>query len=144
MSAGGPEARGVAAPSGRFRVSVEGVGEAAFSACRGLGGRAGLLAVREGGHEGLRLFRDDVRWEPVVLERALGADRGLWEWFRSGEPRDGSIDLLAADGSVAARWTFRRGRAARWSAPELDAAAPSIAIEELELVHEGLSAERSA
>ena len=52
--------------------------------------------------------------------------------------RDGAITLLDPSGTAVARWTFSRGRPTEWRGPTLDAANVSVALEELEIVHEGL------
>ena len=121
-----------------FQVEIDGVGTADFSACRGLGGSSRHLAVHEGGHPGVRLFPDDFHWEPLLLERGLVSDPALWTWFREGEARDGRIAILAGDGTVVGRWSFQRGRVARWRTSDLDASVAAVAIESIEIVHEGV------
>ena len=121
-----------------FRIEIDGIGEAGFSRCRGLGARIEVVPVREGGAEGPRLLPGDVVWEPIVLERGWVRDRRLWEWFESHEPRGGAVEILTPEGEAAGRWTFRRGWPARWSGPSFDAARDELALEVLEIVHEGL------
>ncbi len=124
--------------SGCFRIEIEGIAAGGFSACSGLEGAAEFLAIREGGSESPRLFRGGIQWQPIRLERGFSSSPELWSWFQSGEPRNGSVVLLAADGSEACRWIFRRGRPARWSAPSLEAREEGVALEAVEIVHEGL------
>ena len=121
-----------------FRVEVEGIGQASFSRCRGLGARVDVLEIAEGGAPGPRRLPGDIHWDPLVLERGWVEDRGLWRWFSSREPRGGAVELLGPDGAVAGRWVFRRGWPSRWSGPSLDALQDAIALEVLEIVHEGL------
>lgn len=134
------------APSGNglFRVQVEGLPPLDLAACRGLTALARYLAVPEGGASSPRLFRDEIRFDPLVFQRLLDADSSLWEWFERGDARDGRIELLDASGAAVARWTFRRGRPTEWRGPALDATAVSLALEELEIVHEGLRREGPA
>ncbi|MBI4585641.1 MAG: phage tail protein [Planctomycetes bacterium] len=124
--------------AGRFRIEIEGVAAGGFAACSGLEGAAAFLTIREGGSESPRLFRGGVQWQPIRLERGFSSSPELWSWFQSGEPRNGSVVLLSADGSEAGRWIFSRGRPARWSAPSLDAREEGVALEAVEIVHEGL------
>ena len=121
-----------------FRVEIDGIGEAVFIRCRGLGARVEVVAVREGGAPGPRLLPGDVSWDPILLERGWIRDRRIWEWFQSREARSGSVDLLAPDGSLLGRWTFAGGWPARWTGPSFDADRDEIALEALEIVHEGL------
>ncbi len=124
--------------NGLFRAEIEGLPAFAFSSCRGLSALTRYLAIAEGGATSPRYFRDDQRFGPLVLERLLDADSSLWNWFECGDARDGAITLLDPSGTSVARWTFSRGRPTEWRGPTLDAANVSVALEELEIVHEGL------
>ncbi len=121
-----------------FRIEIAGIGTASFSQCRGLGAAVEVVAVSEGGRESPHLLPGLVHWEPIVLERGWVNDAKLWEWFQSRDARDGSIELLAPDGTAAGRWTFAGGWPSRWSGPVFDANRERIALEVLEIVHEGL------
>jgi phage tail-like protein len=121
-----------------FRVEIDGIGEASFSRCGGLGARVEVIRLEEGGAPGPRLLPGDIHWDPLVLERGWVRDRRLWEWFGSHEPRGGSIEILGTEGEAIGRWTFVRGWPSRWSGPSFDASRDEIALEILEIVHEGL------
>jgi len=125
-----------------FRIEIDGLGEASFSRCSGLGARVEVVRASEGGAAGPRLLPGEVRWDPLVLERGWVQDPRLWEWFESGEPRSGAVEILTPDGAPAGRWSFRRGWPARWSGPSFDAGRDEIALEVLEIVHEGLRWEK--
>lgn len=84
-----------------------------------------------------------TRYANVVLERGLTKDLSLWNWRQSvvnGKPdrRSGSIVLLDEAGQEVLRWNFHRGWPARWEGPALNAKANEVAIETLEIAHEGL------
>lgn len=51
---------------------------------------------------------------------------------------DGVIEVLGYGQDVVATWVFDRGLPARISGPRLDAKTGDIAIEELQIAHEGL------
>jgi len=71
-------------------------------------------------------------------------DTGLWWWYVAGltqslgARRDGSVILLTPAGTLAMSWTFHAGLAAKWVGPELNATQNAVAIEGLEIAHEGL------
>jgi len=46
--------------------------------------------------------------------------------------------LMTPLGTPAIAWTFRAGLAVKWNGPELNAMANAVAIESLEIAHEGL------
>jgi len=121
-----------------FNVRIDGIGEASFSRVSGLSAQVGVVEYREGGSDAPRLFPGDVRWEPLVFERGWVQDPRLWDWFERRDARAGTVEVLKPDGAVAGRFTFRRGWPARWSGPSFDANSSQIALEVLEIVHEGL------
>lgn len=79
----------------------------------------------------------------VVLRRALGADQELFRWREraaaKGDARDVHIDLYDGTGErPLATWALVGARPVRWSGPDLDALGNEVAMEELELTHDGL------
>jgi phage tail-like protein len=76
--------------------------------------------------------------DAVVLRRALGASRALHDWQLRQDRRRVTIRLHDASGEPRVEWELAGARPTKWSAPELDAKSEEVAIEELELVHEGL------
>jgi len=84
------------------------------------------------------------RWGPLVLRRALGTDRVLFEWrdrAAAGRryPRDVVLDQYDAPGGRCVNtFVFERAWPVRWSGPVFDAASAGIALEELELAYERL------
>ncbi len=125
--------------SGAFFLEVEGIAAASFARCEGLGASRAVFAYHEGGAPRPRLLAGDETFTPIVLERGLARDRELFEWFRRAERRDGAVVLLDPGGREVARWTFARGWPSRWEGPELDAGEAAVALERLEIVHEGLA-----
>jgi phage tail-like protein len=83
-------------------------------------------------------------WTRLSLRRGLVRDAGLWSWYLAGlsqslgARRDGAILLLTPDGNPAMAWTFRAGLAAKWIGPELNAMQNAVAIEGLEIAHQGI------
>jgi len=81
----------------------------------------------------------------VILRRAVGQDRTLYDWRRgigSGKDDPRTVTLLLLDrprGDPVIRWDLTNSRAVRWSGPELDAFSSGIALEELEIKYEAAS-----
>jgi len=55
-----------------------------------------------------------------------------------GARRDGAIILLTPKGVPAVGWIFRGGLACGWKGPELRGSENAVAVESIEIVHEGL------
>jgi phage tail-like protein len=82
----------------------------------------------------------------IVLRRGVIGDLTLWAWIRSvldGQVQraDGTITLLDENRQAVLRWKFRRAWPCKWTGPRLNATGNDIAIETLELCHEGLELE---
>ncbi len=70
----------------------------------------------------------------------------LWDWHYSwvqgqGTRKDGLIVLNDNSGQPAKIWKFRRGIPVKWSGPSLNATQNGVAVESLEIAHEGLEME---
>jgi phage tail-like protein len=116
-----------------------------FSACRGLDITLDVEEVREGGrNDAVLKFPTRATWSPIVLERGIGAGTALWDWhydfvLGQGRRRDGVIALLDDTHLPSHMWWFRRGIPTRYTGPSLDAKESAVAIEALEIQHEGLT-----
>lgn len=117
----------------------------AFCDVSGLSGELEVLAHPEGGRNDF-VHQLPVRysWGRITLKKGVLRDRSLWDWFRAGlggalgARRDGSIVLYDPAGQATLSWEFKAGLAAKWIGPELNARDGAIAVETLEIVHEGL------
>lgn len=140
-------------PAHSFLIEIPGVVEgeeivAGFSEVSGLGVAIEVIEYRTGNErqKAPRKLPGVARYSNLVLERGITGDLALWEWIRravEGEPRraDGTVTLLNEEREAVLIWRFRRGWPCRYSGPGLDADGSSLAIEELEICHEGLAIE---
>jgi phage tail-like protein len=80
-----------------------------------------------------------TKWPNLVLKQGFTGDNTLWAWRENpGQRVDGSIVMLGPNMEEKARWRFKRGYPVKWEGPELDASKNELAIETIEIVHEGL------
>jgi phage tail-like protein len=128
-----------------FRVEIEGIIEAAFRDVSGIESSIDVTEHREGGAPTPRKFPGLVKYTNITLRHGLTADRRLYDWHRAwatgdaaAQRHDGSIVLQGRDGQEVVRWNFRNAWPSRWMGPTLNAESSDLAIEELELAHEGL------
>lgn len=118
----------------------------AFQQVSGLGADLEVMSYPEGGVND-RVHQLPVRhsWGRITLRRGVVRDPGLWTWYETGladalgARRDGAIVLLTPLGVPAVAWGFRAGLAAKWTGPDLNATQDAVAIEALEIAHEGLT-----
>jgi phage tail-like protein len=127
-----------------FHVEIGGILRASFHECSGLDSAIDVIEHREGGwNTSLRKLPGMTKHANIVLKWGLSTDRDLVDWHQKiveGEidRRDGSIVLLDRRGQETARWNFTRAWPAKWTGPSLTAEGNDVAIETLELAHEGL------
>jgi len=118
----------------------------AFSAVKGLGAELEVMPQPEGGRNDF-IHQLPVRhsWPRITLSRGVVRDWTLWEWYLAGltqslgARRDGAIVLMTPGGTPALAWAFRGGLAAHWTGPEMSAADNAVALESLEIAHQGLT-----
>jgi phage tail-like protein len=115
-----------------------------FSECQGLEASMKVEEFSEGGNNGAVLkFPGRVSWGNLSLKRGVAADTRLWDWCYGfvqgrGKRRDGVIALLNSLHVPNTIWYFRRGLPLKYSGPQMNAAQSNVAIESIEIAHEGL------
>jgi phage tail-like protein len=83
------------------------------------------------------------KFTPVTLKRGLIGDLALWNWVVAGmngrvQRTEAAIVLLDEERREVTRWNLRRVWPSKWTGPGLNAKNNEIAMETLELCHEGL------
>ncbi len=118
-----------------------------FLRCEGLSCRSEVFEIVEGGVADRTHRRPGVsRWDPLVLTTATEASVFLLEWrdrhmrggFGERVRTSGNVALRGPDGCVLRRWHFLSAWPVAWSGPILDSMTSQIAVERLELHHDGL------
>lgn len=85
----------------------------------------------------------------LVLKRGMLGDLAFWNWVVQAmnglvERKEGSVLLLNENRQEVMRWNFRRGFPCKWTGPGLNAKNNEIAMETLEICHEGLEIDGQA
>jgi phage tail-like protein len=83
------------------------------------------------------------KYSNIVLKRGITGHPDFWNWIVeaiNGKVRrtEGAILLLDESRIEVQRWTFVRGWPTKYTGPGLNAANNEIAIDTLEIAHEGL------
>lgn len=127
-----------------FLIEIDGITQAGFAECSGLGASTDPVEYREGGENGtVRKLPGLTKYSNITLKWGLTDSTDLYDWFRDVtqgkiERRNGSIILLDFDGTEKIRWNFVRGWPAKWDGTAFNAKSADVAIETLEIAHEGL------
>jgi phage tail-like protein len=116
-----------------------------FQECTGLDTSLEVEDYKEGGlNDRVRKFPTRVTWSNLVLKRGIGLGDDLWNWHAAymngtGVRRDGIV-VLENDLHVPLKmWQFSRGLPIKWTGPSFNAKSSEVAIESLEIVHEGIT-----
>jgi phage tail-like protein len=125
-------------------ISVGVMPQGGFSECSGLEMSLQVEEHREGGRNGAVLkFPSRVNWSNIRLRRGAALSDELWNWHYGfvegrGKRRDGVIVLQNSERTPVKVWRFSRGLPIKWTGPTMNANQSQVAIEELEIAHEGL------
>jgi len=110
--------------------------------------------INEGGRNWGEIQRSGpTKFSPIVLKRGVTSLNDLWSWFDAttrganyGYRVDGEIAIFASGNGLSKKpvmkWKLIKVLPTRFKGPDLSATANQVAIEELHLVHEGLTLER--
>jgi phage tail-like protein len=121
--------------------------EMSFAECTGLDATMEPKVIKEGGRNYGAVQRvGGVTFSTVVLKRGVSADRAMWQIFNtttSGKyaPRlHVKITLLDGARKALMAWQLERAMPVKFKFADLNGRGTEVGIEELHLVHEGLSA----
>lgn len=134
-----------------FLVQVHGVSDqpdsprGAFAELSGLGLETAVIEYRTGGErtQSVRKLPGLTKYTNVTLKRGIVGDLAFWNWVRSvvqgqAQRADVTITLLDEQRNPVMAWRLRRAWPCKYSVGALNADASEVAVETLELAHEGL------
>ena len=128
-----------------FLVEIDGITRAGFRECSGLDSASDPIEYREGNEaRTARKLSGLMKFSNITLKWGVSDDVELWEWHKKVadadiERKNGSIVLMDETGTEKARWNFVEGWATKWTGPSFNATGNEIAIDTLEIAHEGLT-----
>jgi phage tail-like protein len=134
-------------------VVVQDVDLGGWATCRGLLVDFQNEKIKEGGnYDSVTIIPERVLYTPITLTRAMTAadssavqswmQRVVREWYSDGSDggyadHTAQITLLDAHQQAVVTWSLRNVYPRRWRGPDLDARSGNVAVETLELEHEG-------
>jgi phage tail-like protein len=129
----------------QLNISGYGNAQAFFKSVGGLRMETEVVPVREGGTNDTTFqLPGATKWSNIVLKQGFTAASSLvkWrqEWMRGTMNRikTGKIIQLDTARNPKCSWTFYNAWPAKWEISEFDASKSELAIETLELAHDGI------
>lgn len=135
----------------RFRIEIDGIDRGGFRECSGLDATQDPIEYREGDELPTpRKLAGLVKYSNISLKRGITDDEQLWTWRQDvidgkiiKSRKNGSIILLDDEGNPKVRWNFREGWPTKWTGPSFNATGNEVAIEQLDIAHEGIKREKA-
>jgi phage tail-like protein len=128
-----------------FRVEIDGLNAGSFSECSGLSSDGDSVDYREGTDVPLtvRKLIGLRKYSNITLKRGYTQNSVLWDWYKNivngvADRRSGTVVLMDEERNDVMRWNFENAWPNKIEAPSFNASGNEVAIETIELVHEGL------
>jgi phage tail-like protein len=128
-----------------FAVEISGLIVAAFNEVSGLQAEIEVQEYREGGvNEYIHKRAGPARYPSnLILKKGIGDSTELWSWYCNVlqgtiQRKSLAVVLMDSTGAEQRRWTFQNAYPVKWAGPDFKAQGSDVAIESLEMAHEGL------
>jgi phage tail-like protein len=132
-------------PNSNFLLEIDGIVKAGFAEATGINSEMNVIEYREGNDSLVtRKLPGLSKFGNVTLKRGVTQDTDLFNWHKTvmdGDiRRDESMSIVLLDEKrqEVVRWNLRNAWPTKYNAPDMKANANEIAIESIEIAHEGL------
>lgn len=129
-----------------FQLQIDGVPLGAFSEVSGLTAEGDAVDYREGTdlQQNVRKLTGLRKYSNITLKRGYTQDPSLWRWYGNivngqADRRNVTIVLMNEARQPVLRWHAESAWVNKIEGPSFKAAGNEIAMESVELVHEGLT-----
>jgi phage tail-like protein len=129
-----------------FLVELEGIAQASFTDCSGLGSTTEIIETREGGdNTTVRKLPGKTSYSDITLKWGLTNSTELWDWRQQivdgiVTRKNGSIVVFdLTNHTEVVRWNFVSAWPTKWEGPVFSGKGTDIAIDTLVLAHEGVT-----
>ena len=132
-----------------FRLEIEGKLAGYFTEASGIGSEHEIVehkVVDDSGHEIVQKIPGRLKWENVTLKRGITDAMDIWDWRKlvedgkMGDARTNcSIIMMDRNYEDVARWDFVNAWPSKVSGPSVKSDSNEFGVEEVTLVHEGMS-----
>jgi phage tail-like protein len=131
-----------------FGIEFQGQVTGAFRECTGLGSENEVVEYKatQDGKLVIKKGPGRMKWNNITLKRGITDNMDMWKWRAlveqgkiSDARKNGFITMYNQQGEPIAKWSFTNAWPSKLTGPSANAANNEVAIEELEIVHEGYS-----
>ena len=131
----------------RFLVEIDGIVQAGFSEASIPDSTQEPIEYREGNQTPtVRKLPGLIKYGNLTLKWGITDSLALYDWRKmveQGQTKDArrsiAVILMDEEGNAASRWEFFEAWPSKYDAPDLDGKGNDVAVETLEIVHEGMS-----
>jgi phage tail-like protein len=131
----------------RFLLEIDSIVQAGFSECTIPDTTSDVIDYREGNEQpSARKLPGLTKWGNITLKWGATDSLDLYNWRKLVEQgkmkaarRKVTVILQDEEGNNAARWEFVDAWPSKYDAPDVTAKGNDVAVETLEIVHEGMS-----
>jgi len=134
-----------------FRIEIGGADAGGFSECSGLTAEGDHVDYREGTDQPLSVRKLTAlrKYSNITLKRGYTVNNTLWQWYKSislgvNDRRDVTIILRDEEGKDVMAWMAVNAWINKIEGPSFKASGNEVAIESVEIIHEGLMLEMPA
>ncbi|TMC86796.1 MAG: phage tail protein [Chloroflexi bacterium] len=129
-----------------FGVEFQGQLVGAFRECTGLGSENEVVEYKasDKGKYVIKKVAGNLKWNNITLKRGITDAMDMWKWRglveqgqMSQARKNGTITMYNLQGEPIAKWDFTNAWPSKLSGPSANASNNEVAIEELEITHEG-------
>ncbi len=136
-------------PYGRFRyeVEIDGIAAGGFSEVTGFDASIDVMEYREGDMVQTPMKIPGLKkYGNITLKKGLADSRALYDWLDEGvtgevNRKTITITLLDATKTAVASWRVINAWPIKYTAPDFNATSSEVAVESLEIAHEGMTRE---
>jgi phage tail-like protein len=120
-----------------------------FTEVSGLTMEYDVFEYQEGGvNDFVHKLRGRMKFTNLVLTRGITHEESFVKWFlacrEKTQRRDLSVTMLSHDLAPIRTWSFAGAFPVKWTGPGLKAASGEVAIEQIEIAHQGLASVSTA
>jgi phage tail-like protein len=133
----------------RWYLEIDGITEGIFQSVDGLNSETEVIEHRHTGKNGnlvINKVPGALKWNNITFKRGITDDKKLHDWRKEIEKgniethrKHGTITAYSPDLKPVAKYTFVKAWPTKWSSSSFDATKNEMAIETLEIAHEGLT-----